>query len=529
MEDKLKSIILKLHPLERTVLPVLKTETEYPTIVKNSKLQDIEVMRALQWLENKEIIKLTTEKKKFVHLDKNGLGYKKHGLPERHFLQALGDEFKGMNVVTKKSKLSREEMNACLGLLKKKVAIEVTKTDGMLQLKITEQGKKLLASESLEEQFLKNEFPLDFADIKDVNKFAFDELKRRKEFLKVEETKEVTAELTELGEELVQQNLEGDYLNRLTPAMLKSGSWKEKDFRAYDVEINVPKITGGRRHPYNESMNFIRNTFLEMGFREMEGPWVETAFWGMDSMWIAQDHPMREAQDTFYLNREGDLPDKELVQKVKEAHENGLDTGSTGHTKEWYSDQAKKLILRQHSTATTFRYFHEKKLNHDCKYFYIADNFRNEATDATHLPEFGQAEGFIMGNDLTLADLMGFIKEFYAKLGFTKIRFKPTFNPYTEPSMEAHYYNEKLGKWYALINSGIFRPEALAPYGITKSVIAWGMGSSRIAALLTGKTKLKDLLGPEVDLDWIKKHQRVEKSSGNKKSVDDKVPVGGNE
>ena len=134
-----------------------------------------------------------------------------------------------------------------------------------------------------------------------------------------------------------------------------------------------------------------------------------------------------------------------------------------------------------------------------------------------------------MGNDLTLADLMGFIKEFYAKLGFTKIRFKPTFNPYTEPSMEAHYYNEKLGKWYALINSGIFRPEALAPYGITKSVIAWGMGSSRIAALLTGKTKLKDLLGPEVDLDWIKKHQRVEKSSGNKKSVDDKVPVGGNE
>tara|TARA_Y100000310_G_scaffold86891_1_gene83767 strand:+ start:126 stop:1661 length:1536 start_codon:yes stop_codon:yes gene_type:complete len=509
MEDKLKSITLKLHPLERAVLPILKTEIAYPTIVKNSKLKDIEVMRALQWLENKKIIQLIIKKKKFVHLDKNGVYYQKHGLPEKHFLRALSDDFKGMNVITKKSKLTREEMNACLGLLKKKIAIEVVKEEGMLKIKITSQGKKLLEEDSLEEKFLQNDFPLDFSEIKDVNKFAFDELKRRKGFLKLEEEKEITVKLTELGQEVVQLDLAGDYINRLTPTMLKTGSWKEKDFRAYDVEINVPKISGGRRHPYNEALNVIRSTFLEMGFQEMEGPWVETAFWGMDSMWIAQDHPMREAQDTFYLDLEGDLPDQELVKRVKAAHENGYNTGSTGHTKEWDPRLAKRLILRQHSTATTFRYFYEKKLNEECKYFYIADNFRNEATDATHLPEFGQAEGFIMGDDLTLADLMGFIKEFYAKLGFTKIKFKPTFNPYTEPSMEAHYYNEKLGKWYALINSGIFRPEALAPYGITKSVIAWGMGSSRIAALLTGKTKLKEIFGPEVDLNWIKKHQRV--------------------
>ena len=291
--------------------------------------------------------------------------------------------------------------------------------------------------------------------------------------------------------------------------MLKTGEWKNLEFRGYDVEINVPKINPVRRHPYNESLNIIRQAFLEMGFSEMKGPWVETSFWGMDSMWIAQDHPMREAQDTFYLDTYGDLPNKELTNKVKAAHENGYNTGSTGHTKEWDPKEASKLILRQHSTSTTFRYFYEKKLNHDCKYFYIADNFRNEAIDATHLPEFGQAEGFIMADNLTLANLMGFVKEFYKKLGITKIKFKPTFNPYTEPSMEAHYYNEKLGKWYALINSGIFRPEALAPFGITKSVIAWGMGSSRIAALLSGKTKLKEIFGPEVDIDWIRNHKRI--------------------
>ena len=232
-------------------------------------------MRALQWLENKKIIKLIIKKKKFVHLDKNGIYYRKHGLPEKHFLRALSNDFKGMNVITKKSKLTREEMNACLGLLKKKIAIEVCKEEGMLKIKITSQGKKLLGEDSLEEKFLQNDFPLDFADIKDVNKFAFDELKRRKGFLKLEEKKEITVKLTELGQEVVQLDLAGDYINRLTPTMLKTGSWKEKDFRAYDVEINVPKISGGRRHPYNEALNVIRSTFLEMGFQEMEGPWAQ--------------------------------------------------------------------------------------------------------------------------------------------------------------------------------------------------------------------------------------------------------------
>jgi phenylalanyl-tRNA synthetase alpha chain len=504
----MESMIAKLHPLERTVLPVLSKETELSAITKASKLQEIEVMRALQWLENKKVLKINTKKKKVVLLDRNGKLYQKSGLPERKLLESLTNEFLELSKVAKKTKLSTEEINACIGLLKRKLGIDIKK-EKELMLKLGPQGAKLIKEGSFEEQFLKNNFPLDLEKIQDIDKLAFDDLRKRKELLKVEEQKSTTIELTALGKKLSKVKLSGEVVNRLTPGMLKTGSWKGKSFRSYDVEINVPRISGGRRHPYNEATNIIRKSFLEMGFQEMSGPWVETAFWGMDSMWIAQDHPMREAQDTFYLDTKGDLPNKELVNKVKSAHETGLNTGSTGHTKEWNPEAAKELILRQHSTATTFRYFYEKKLNENCKYFYIANNFRNEATDATHLPEFGQAEGFIMGDNLTLANLMGFVKEFYAKLGIHKIKFKPTFNPYTEPSMECHYYNEKLGKWYALINSGIFRPESLAPYGITKSVIAWGMGSSRIAALLTGKTKLKEIIGPEVGLDWIKKHKQV--------------------
>ena len=116
-------------------------------------------------------------------------------------------------------------------------------------------------------------------------------------------------------------------------------------------------------------------------------------------------------------------------------------------------------------------------------------------------------QGFVIGDGLTQADLMGFIKEFYSRLGIHKIRFKPTYNPYTEPSIEAHYYDEHKKKWYALINSGIFRPESLYPYGIKKSIIAWGMGASRVASLLNNKNNLRELVGPTVDFDWIATHK----------------------
>jgi len=505
----MNSLIAKLHPFERKVLPILKSTTDFQTIIKETKLQDIEVMRALQWLSNKGALTVNIEKSKLVHLKENGTLYKKQGLPEKRLAKTLTDKFQTITAIAKSAKLSGDEVNASIGQLKRNKAVDIQKGAKGLELKATNVTTSFLKNKSPEELLLSKSFPLNQESLSKEDQQTLKNLSKRKDFIEIKDEKTVNIKVTALGKTLSKKKINQNVTSRLTPAMLQNGSWKKHEFRAYDVEINVPKINGGRRHPYNEALNVIRNSFLEMGFQEMTGPWVETSFWGMDSMWIAQDHPMREAQDTFYLDIKGDLPNKALVNKVKAAHENGYNTGSTGHTKNWDPEEAKKLILRQHSTSTTFRYFHEKKLNHDCKYFYIADNFRNEATDATHLPEFGQAEGFIMADNLTLADLMGFVKEFYAKLGIHKIRFKPTFNPYTEPSMEAHYYNEKLGKWYALINSGIFRPEALAPYGITKSVIAWGMGSSRIAALLTGKTKLREIFGPEVDYEWIRNHKRV--------------------
>jgi phenylalanyl-tRNA synthetase alpha chain len=251
----------------------------------------------------------------------------------------------------------------------------------------------------------------------------------------------------------------------------------------------------------------IRDLFLEMGFKEMKGPYVETCFWNMDSMFISQDHPARDDHDTFYLPKLGDLPNNEnLLKIVGELHTNGFDTGSKGYNYIWNREDAKKLILRTHTTATTFRTFNNLKDKTNKKYFCIDKVFRNETIDATHLPEFHQAEGFVIGENLGLADLLGFIKEFLSKLGITKIKFKPNYNPYTEPSVEAFAYLEKTNKWVELLNAGVFRPETLRPYGIKQSVIAWGFGCERIAMLIYNKN-IKELHGDECNLDWLRNYQ----------------------
>lgn len=504
-----KQVIDSLSAIERQLLPQLKKTTEVQKLAKLARMDEDSVRRALLWLSNKGIVALTTRSEELVDLDENGRLYKDKGLPEKIILHALVD---GKNFTLKelslKTGLPGPEMSACMGILKGRAALEMIRDDANnLIMRLTKAGEELAKKETLEEKFFKNDFPVPLANLKPEEKAAVEHLLRRKSCIKIVKQKELVVDILPFGKEILKEKL--DFKNvedALTPAMLESGEWRKKRFRSFDIESPVPPVTGGRRHPFIEVCNIIRDIFLEMGFQEMSGPWVETAFWCMDSMWIPQDHPARDVQDTFFLGMKGDLPDKNLVRNVKEAHETGAGTGSTGHGGVWSEDIARELLLRTHTTATTFRMFGIGKLNQDCKYFYVGNNFRNETVDATHLSEFWQAEGFIMGDGLTLSDLMGFVKEFYAKLGITKIRFKPTYNPYTEPSMEAHYYDEQKGRWYALINSGIFRQESLAPFGIKKSVIAWGMGASRIAAILTNKRNLKELVGATCDFGWIGEH-----------------------
>ena len=497
--EEADNLVKSLTPLERKILPLIKWNKNIISLKNSSGLSETEISRALQWLENKKLITVSKAERKILELDENGKNYLKDSLPERRFLNSLSQNSLKLDEIKDHACLDDDELRSSLGLLKRKNAIEIKD-----KVSLTVNGKKLLKEIFPEEELLKK-LPLELNKLTEKDKLVFFELKNRKKIVQVNEEKEISVFLTKLGEELLKRDIKNDLLETLTKEMLLKGSWKNKEFRHYNLKSITPKIYGGRIHPLNLVIQKIKQIFLNMGFKEMKSSWVDTSFWCMDSMWIPQDHPSREVQDTFFLPYKGTIP-TELAKKVAAVHEYGSKTGSKGHGYKWNPEIAKQLILRTHTTATTYRYFHQKNIKYPTKYFCVGRIFRNESIDATHLPEFHQVEGFVMDEGLTLRDLMGYIKEFYSKMGINKIKFKPTYNPYTEPSLECLGYNEELGKWIELINSGIFRPESLEPYGIKVPVIAWGLGVERLAMMLYKKSDIREIFGSSSDLNWLREY-----------------------
>ena len=129
------------------------------------------------------------------------------------------------------------------------------------------------------------------------------------------------------------------------------------------------------------------------------------------------------------------------------------------------------------------------------KYFSIDRVFRNEALDATHLAEFHQVEGVVIDRGIGLSHLLGVMNTFFAKIGITDLKYKPAFNPYTEPSLEIFGFHPQLKRWIEIGNSGVFRPEMLEPMGLPKdvSVIAWGLSLERPTMIYYNVKNIRDL------------------------------------
>ncbi|MEM4266597.1 MAG: phenylalanine--tRNA ligase subunit alpha [Candidatus Nanoarchaeia archaeon] len=494
MQD-LNKVIQSLHPLERSVLPFLKNGVDLQTLVQKTKLKEVEVMRALQWFENKHVLKIISNVSEVVELDHNGKRYMaEEGLPERRFLTALKDGLT-LDAIKKKAKLEADEFNIAFGLLRKRAAITISADK---TVKLTDNGKKLLDKEFIEESFLKK-LPLELSKFSPEDKFAYNELRMRKGIIKTKLVKVKSVELTKLGEELSKLQVSSEFIDALTPQIIKAGAWKSKNFRRYDVSINVPRVYPGKRHFVNEVREYAKRVWLDLGFKEMKGTMVQTSFWNFDALFTAQDHPVRELQDTFFLKdpAKGKLPNKELVERVRKTHENGWTTGSIGWRYSWNPEEAKKNVLRTHTTVLSGRTIAAlKQSDLPAKFFSLAKNFRNEALDWSHLFEFYQFEGIVVDPDANLKHLMGYLKEFYVKLGYDadKIRFKPAYFPYTEPSMEVEYFHPVKKEWIELCGSGIFRPEMVKPLlGKDVPVLAWGGGFERSVAEYFKITDIRDL------------------------------------
>ncbi len=339
----------------------------------------------------------------------------------------------------------------------------------------------------------------------------------RKNFLTVRERVTRSVTLTDKGRALLASGVSGRRsVTQLTPDLLADGGWRHVDLQPYDVTLAAKKLYPGKEHAFQRTLDRVRRVFLEMGFTEIVSPWVESSFWDFDALFQPQDHPARDMQDTFYVARpaQTQLPDDALVERIRATHETGGDTGSTGWQYRWNVDLARRPVLRTHTTAATIRALarHARggeesgkvgrweggNEGHEARgalpnpfgparpgrYFIIGPVFRRETVDYKHLPVFHQVDGIIVDPDASLATLLGTLSAFYGKMGFPKVRFRPSFFPYTEPSAEVYLYLEQRREWVEMGGSGIFRPEVTRPLGIQQRVLAWGLGLERLAMMI---------------------------------------------
>ena len=284
----------------------------------------------------------------------------------------------------------------------------------------------------------------------------------------------------------------------LTAEMLEDGSWKTANFKPYNFAALGSNQNAGALHPLNKVREEFRKIFFNWDFIEMPtARYVDSGFWNFDALFVPQQHPARDLQDTFYVSdppeagppgpdpaadqaldeMEADSktfsaasPDtdadtskldyQQYYNNVRSVHQDGA-FGSIGYRYPYNDAETKRLVLRTHTTAVSTYCLHRLAANpRPARYFSIDRVFRNETVDATHLAEFHQIEGVIADYGLTLGGLMDFLEQFFRKLGITNLRFKPAYNPYTEPSMEVFGFHKGLDKWVEIGNSGTLTPSS---------------------------------------------------------------------
>ncbi|MBU2562478.1 MAG: phenylalanine--tRNA ligase subunit alpha [Nanoarchaeota archaeon] len=484
---KIERIIDSLNPNERKIIPYL-SEKNISEICKKTSLDKVSVLRALEYLQNKKILNLSTKKKKIIEIGVNGALYRKKGLPERRLLNLLSNKrILNLGEAQKQTRLSNDEFKASIGALKKKALIEIK--NGKIFLNA---NKEEIAKKSLEELFI-DSLPLEQESLTPEKLYSLKILQKRRGIIEIKEKKIIEIKLTELGEKITSLDIkEQDLIEQITPAILKKEQlWKGKKFRRYDVISSLPGIYGGKRHFVNQSMDYARRIWMDLGFKEMAGDFVQSSFWVFDALFTPQDHPVREMQDTFFIDKKSVLPDKKIVKAVKQSHEKGVGN-SKGWNYSWDDEEAKKLVLRTHTTCLSAQTLAKlKQENLPAKFFAIGKNFRNETVDWSHGFEFHQSEGIVIDKDANFRHLLGYLKQFFKKMGFDKIRFRPGYFAYTEPSVEVDVWHKEKKVWLELGGAGMFRPEVTIPLlGKHIPVLAWGMGPDRI---ITDYYEIKDL------------------------------------
>jgi phenylalanyl-tRNA synthetase alpha chain len=498
------------HPIERSILNSLSNNDHVGahSLAASTGLSIDQIRRGIEWLKFKNLISIEESSTQRVFAASEGMEAAKKGLPERRLVNSLKEGKVTISEVLASGAIKNEEINAAIAGARRNQWIQLV------------EGKMvpipLAVNKSPEETFIENLLKreeggggLQISKLTEEEKRVLELLKKRPNYIEIKEEKELRISLTDAAKQKIIPTLTQEEKKKLesrllTTELITSGKWRETDFSALDVQAPAPVIYPGRRHPLIEIIEEIKEIFVGLGFSEIEGPIIQSGFWNFDALFTPQDHPAREMQDTFYISgaqiQQPPLPpppipaSKDQISKISRVHEERWKG-------QWDVQEARRLVLRTHTTPVTIQ--HLAKVKPDVgRFFSVGRVFRNEKVSYKHLVEFHQVEGVSTSKEASLRDLMGLQKEFYAKMGIKRIKFWPTFFPYTEPSLQSMVYNEKLEKWVELFGMGIFRPDVTKPLGIKNPVLAWGGGLERIAMLRFGLDDVRELYGNK--LAWLR-------------------------
>jgi phenylalanyl-tRNA synthetase alpha chain len=500
-----------LHRLERKLLHALRNRgtLSFKEVENITSLSQASITKGASWLLSKGLVKITETRKDLIKLGDRGLTFLEQGFPERRILKFIlrHEGESRLKEIQKLSDVDSEEINAAIGWASKKKWIKITRINGEIVLK-AEKEPELGLDERVVEFISRKQIPID--EVPTELQPGIQLLKQRPNTVILDREVKRYLTLTETGIKTAQKVKEIEEISQLTPELIKNGRWRSIKLRKYDVTAPTAEVWPGKEQPYLKFLNDVKAKLVSLGFKEMEGSLVEISFFNCDALYMPQDHPAREIHDMYFAKnpKYADLSAyKVFLDRVKRAHENGGDTGSKGWRYDFSDQKAKRIILRSQGTASSARTLMSKNLEIPGKYFSIARCYRPEVVDRTHLPEFNQIEGIVIDESLTFRDLLGVLERFALEIAKAdKVRFKPDYFPFTEPSVELAAYKEGLG-WIEFGGAGIFRPEMTIPLGIKVPVIAWGLGVDR---LFMTKAKIDDIRQLFThDLEWLRRKELI--------------------
>ncbi|MDE1868984.1 MAG: phenylalanine--tRNA ligase subunit alpha [Candidatus Micrarchaeota archaeon] len=486
-----------MHEYEIAVLKFLKDKktSDIDAIANGTKLAKDSVMWALENLSVADAVKVNRKASGSIALTKEGESYT-DALPEEALVRSI----------SKAGGSSKVQGLNNIGLIWAKRNNWIDIRDGVA--KLTPAGVAAAKAKDSQLRDLLNSASTGTKAIGDLNKQERDLLAilEKRGLVKTKESSGITGiEITRKGIELSSGKADQG-VGALTREIIKSGSWKGKGFRSYDINASSETVYPARLHPMHEFNNMVRDAWLNMGFAEVNGPIVESAFWNFDALFSRQDHPARDMQDTFFVSnpKRISIDDLALMKKIKKEH-------TEAWQEDWREELASQPVLRTHTTSVSAHYIRKfanvEEGAYPVKLFSIGKVFRNEAIDYKHLAELTQMDGIIIGNNLSLANLIDTIKRFFAQFGVTDIRFKPSYFPFTEPSLEVHYYDKEHNDMIEIAGAGIIRKEITRAMGTDKTVLAWAFGIERFLMKSLKLNSLTDLY--KNDIGWLRDRDEI--------------------